>query len=587
MNLADSPFQKGRYMKVPKGTILISPWGHSQDKTETTSREAIVEISDVALPNPNGKLTDEEKATRAQRLEAIDAALGAKRLALSHEVHYPAQTFGAGTPNAYTRPAYTSVEIHPDNRQAWQDAWRESRKAEKAVTEEYKALGVSRFTPDDVMVGWSKGKKWASARDLQIAEKPEARKKQPKVNIRQQMVDKSRWKFTQDVDIYYGMANPVFDKHIADWDKANPRPERPIASHNVYSNDAEYADWKAKDDAFTAAWEAHHQARADMRAAAEANIGEFTPVLYRKIKAGEVFTVCGKFNTYFHPHGWSGQKYGNTAIVQFDGEDKVVGLEYSMIKDFIEAEAVPTVDVWVLRHKPTGTYYKGPDFSKGNYRWKDHYEDGNGIDYQEMVDTFMKGKKWDNLGRAKTSILTITGYYQDLPGADESLPEWGGGAKTFHMTDDWELVKFDKLARREIGPVDDFHDWFKNSWRLRSLTVQFGSSVRTAYKALEKANLLESQKGMIVFTETDEDKLSNVGAYGDKTAVSEEELDLIDAAIASANMKKGTFKKAVDHKSVAVTFPSKGAAMLFKLAYSGQLKTTVLDLETLTEAVDD
>jgi hypothetical protein len=190
------------------------------------------------------------------------------------------------------------------------------------------------------------------------------------------------------------------------------------------------------------------------------------------------------------------------------------------------------------------------------------------------------------LGRAKTSILTMTGYYKDLPGADESLPEWGGGGKTFNMTSDWELVKFDKLGRKEIGPVADFHEWFATSWRLRALTVQFGSSVRTAYKALEKANLLDTQKGMIVFTETDEDKLDNAGVYGDKSAISKEEQELINQAIESTKMKKGTYKKATDIKSVAVSFPTKGAAMMFKLAYNGKLKSHVLDLETLTEAVD-
>ena len=588
MNLADSPFQKGRYMKVPKGTTLISRWGH-RSEVETTSREVIVEISDVTLPEPDNMLTDAEKAERQRRLEVIAHDSDAKRQALSHDVQYPAETFNPGTPHAYTRPAYTRSEIRPENEQAYKALWRATRKAENDVAEEYKKLGESRFTPGDVRVGWASNNKWAEARNLQIAEKPEARKKQPKVNIRQQMVDKSRWKFTQDVDIYYGAPNPVFDKHIADWDKANPRPERPPYSGRNMT-DAEYAAWKAKDDAFNAAWQKYNEDRQAMRTAAEKSIGEYQPVLYRSIKAGEVFTVRGKFNGWFNPHGWHGQRYTNTAEVQFDGEDKLVGLEYSMIKDYIEAESVPTVDVWVLRHKPTGTYYKAPDYSKGNYRWKNHYEEDanedNGVDYQEMAETFMKGKKWDNLGRAKTSILTMTGYYDGLPGADQSLPEWGGGGKTFHMTDDWELVKFDKLGRQEIGPVADFHDWFKNSWRLRALTVQFGSSVRTAYKALEKANLLDSQKGMIVFTETDEDKLDNVGVYGDKTAVSKEEQELIDVAIAATKAKKGSFKKATDHKSVAVSFPNKGAAMMFKLAYNGRLKTNIIDLETLTEAVD-
>jgi hypothetical protein len=589
MKLADSPFQKGLYARVPKGTPLVSRWGHQRDKTETTNREVVVEISDVALPAPDTMLSEEEKAERTRRLSEIARDFDDKRQALSHDVEYPSQTINPGTPHAYTRPAYTRSEIRPENEAAYQKLWKAMSEADNEVIDEYKKLGESRFSPDDVLVGWSSNNKWAEAKNLEIAEKPESRKKQPKVNIRQQMVDKSRWKFTHDVDIYYGAPNPVFNRHIAAWDKANPRPERPPnIPHNA--SEAAYQDWEIKEAAFSAAWQKHGEDRQAMRQAAEKSLGEYTPVLYRSIKAGEVFTVQGKFNTYFHPHGWHGQKYTNTAVVQFDGESEILGLEYSMIKDFIELESIPTVDVWVLRYKPSGAYYKAPDYRKGNFRWKNHYEDDanddKSVDYQEMVDTFMKGKKWDNLGRAKTSILMMTGYYDGLPGAGESLPEWGSGGKTFHMTEDWELVQFDKLGRQEIGPVADFHKWFKRSWELRELTVKYGSSVRTAYQALEKANLLDSQKGMVVFTETDEEKLDNAGYHGDKTAISDEEKALIDAAIASTQMKKGTFKKAVDIKSVAVTFPNKGAAMMFKLAYNGKLKTTILDLETLTEAVD-
>jgi hypothetical protein len=567
MDLTDSPFRKGLYMKVPKGTPLISRWyGTSK---ETTSKEVIVEISDVALPSAEDMLTQQEKDERQRRIGALQEEFETLRKSLSHKVHYPATTHSRGG-QTWTQQAYDRWEILPEKEKEFEKAWKADNKAQHAIHDEYTKLGESRYTPDDVLVGWSKNNKWAQARHLEIAEKPEARKKQPKVNLRQQMVDKSRWKFTQDVDIYYGAPNGAYHAHIDKWDKANPRPDHNHCDNNAHQN-----------------W---YTAREAMRKNAQETLGEYTPKLYRSIKAGEIFTVRGKFNTYFNPNGWHGQRYGNVAEVQFDGEDKLVGLEYSMIKDFIEAESIPTVDVWCLRHKPTGRFYLAPDYSKGNYRWKNHYEEDanedNGVDHQEMVDTFMKGKKWDNLGKAKTSILMMTGYYDGLPGADESLPEWGGGGKTFHMTEDWELVKFDKLARQEIGPVEDFHDWFKRSWELRELTVKYGSSVRTAYKALEKANLLDSQKGMVVFTETDEEKLDNVGYHGDTTAISKEEQALIDAAIKSTQMKKGTYKKATDFRSVAVTFPNKGAAMMFKLAYNGKLKTTILDLETLKEAVD-
>jgi hypothetical protein len=562
MDLNSSPFQKGLYVKVPKGTPLINRWNGTS--TGVTSKEVTVEISHTALPNAETMLTQVEKDERERRQEELRNELEKIQLSLSHKVHYPARQVNNGRGGTYTYDAYDRMEIIPEKEEEWSAAWQANHKADSAIREEYIKLGESRFTPDDVIVFWTNDNKAAFAKHLQLAEKPEARKKQPKVNLRQQMVNKSRWKFAQDVDIMYGAENPKYKAALTEWKDANPCPSntRTDAEYKVYHQ-----------------WHQDHLAKMEEL---KESLGEYTPTLYRSIKAGEIFTVCGKFHTYFMPYGYYGEKYTNAAVALFDGEKNAVCLEYSHIKDYIEAESIPTVDVWVLRHKPTQTYYKASNYN----RWEENGDQPFDVNDQEMVDTFMKGKKWDNLGRAKTSILSMTGYYVDLPGSDEAMPEWDQGGKTFNLDEDWELVKFDKLARKEIGPVEDFHEWFKRTWELRALTVKFGSSVRTCYKALEKANLLDSQKGMVVFTETNEDKLDAIGYHGDKTAITPEEKQLIASAVASLKLKKGTFKQAVDHKSLAVSFANKSAALMFKLAYQGNLKVTALDLETLKEEVD-
>lgn len=595
MQLSDSPFQKGLYIKVPKGTPLISRWGHDT-KGETTSRAVVVEISDTALPNADTMLTEAEKDARRNRLQALAEDIHQKREDIFIDVHYPARTVANRFGHTASYPAYTRPEPDPARKDEWNQLWEENRLAEIAVHDEYKALGESRIQPHDVMVGWSKDTRWTLARNVTLAEKPEVRKAQPKVNIRQQMVDKSRWKFTQDVDIYYGEANPAYHQHTKAWDKANPRPDRQHRHVGSNATPAQYAAYQAQENAFAALWKQWNQDRSDMVEAAQKSIGEYRPVLYRSIKAGEIFTVDGKFSSYFHPHGLYGQKYGNTAIVVFDGETGTVGLEYSMIKDFIEAESIPVVKAYVLRHRESGRYYltSYPDEAKSEANRQAIIATGVQVKKYERVtlyspelaDTFMKGKKWDNLGKAKTSILMMTGYYEGLPGADEALPEWhgGGASMTREELEEFDLVEFNKLDRSEVGVVADFKTWFKRAWELRELTVRYGSSVRTTYKALEKANLLDSQKGMIVFTVMDEAKLDNVGYWGDKTALTDEDKKEIE--LATASMTKGTFKKAVDHKSMAVSFPNKGAAMMFKLSYNGSLKISVLDLEEMKEAVN-
>lgn len=570
MNLKDSPFQKGLYMRVPKGTPLLSRWGH--DKTEElTKRDVIVEISGTALPNSDQMLTVQELRDRDARQRALHMQQGEEQDAISIDVHYPPVTYPAsrGQP-AWTQEGYTRRQVDPAREAEWEAMWKRFRAEDEAIVKEYSALGYSRYSQEEVLVGWSKDNNWTKAKYLELAEKPEARKKEPKVNLRQQMVPKSRWEFTQDVDIYYGAPNPAYNKIVDDWDKANPRPVNPHGR----MTDAQQQAWQAT-------WQAHGQARHDMQVAAKKAVGEYTPTLYRSIKAGDVFEITDKFSSYWNPYGWAGEKYGNSAVVTFDGESGSQMLEYSMIKDAIKAVSIPTVKAFVLRHKTTGQFYK-------TYEYDGYHKEGQPYKL-EYGDTFMKGKRWDNLGKAKTSILMMTGYYENLPGADAALPEWGGGgaSMTKEQLEEFDLVEFDKLSRKEVGIVPEFAEWFKRSWELRALTVKYGSSVRTAYKALEKSKLLDTQKGMAVFTVTDQDDIDNIGYYSDdKTAVTAEEQANIDTAIASTMMKKGTYKKATDHKSVAVTFPSKGAAMMFKLAYFGKLKVTILDLETLTEAVD-
>jgi hypothetical protein len=559
MDIDDSPFKKGLYMKVPKGTPLINRWYGTS--SSNTSKDVVVEISDVFLPSHTFGLTEAEIAECKSKEQDYQIQIRDLFDQMATLVQFPARTIQAtGRSPAYTYPAYTQSVIAEENKAEWEAADTALRKACQQMFQDYKELGESRLTLDDVLVSWSKGDKTTQAKYVQLAEKPEARKKQPKVNLRQQMVPNSRWRITSDVDIMYGAPNPAYHAAVKAWDAANPRP---TVVHNNSTSPTANQVW--------------HQAYLANKENLSNTLGEYIPTLYKSLKAGQEFVVTDKFNTYFMPHGWNGERYTNVAPVLFDGETTKVGLEYSHIKDHIEMVSCPTVDVWVLRYKPTGMYYQTSGYHA-------HGRTEFGVDQQEMVDTFMKGKKWDNLGRAKTSILMMTGYYDNLPGADESIPEWSGGGKSFDMTIDWELVKFDKLARKELGPVDDFHDWFNNSWRLRELTVRFGSSVRTTYKALEKSKLLDSQKGMAVFTVTDEDKLDL--SWGERSALTDTDLAEINSAIASIGAKKGSYKQAKDHKSVAVSFESSGAALMFKLAYRGDLQVSVIDLESMKEAVN-
>ena len=536
--------EAGDWIKVPKGTHLMKDYtkGNYGEGKAPTSRDVIVQVSAV---------TD------------ISDYYLRSLLSLQDFSDYQAELRKFPHPNTYGGRDGQFTD--------------ETRERDRAGQATALAVALTKIPGGATkMVHWSNDKKAALDIAVEKVEAPAPRKKaEPKINKRQQMVNKSRWKFTETRDILGIIENPTFWPAIHTVN-ADPKMKRPDWDHN---------DRDASQKAHTA-YEAKRQAAID----ALCPEGQYIEAVIYQAKQDEVFEVDGKFFT-----SYSGNNGALFSAKLADGTKKT--FPYKSVEPYIEAESIPTVDVYVLRNKATGEFYKSSEYNEEATEAAQEEAKAKGAKLYGIwhecavydpvtVETFMKAKHFDGLGRAKTQILMMTGYYDGLPGADESLPEWAGGSGFKMSTDEWELVHFDKLARKEVGIVEDFAEWYKRSWELRELTVKFGSSVRTAYKALEKANLLDTQKGMVVFTETDEDKLDNAGYYGDKTAISDEEKALIDAAIASTKMKKGTFKKAVDIKSVAVSFPNKGAAMMFKLAYNGKLKTTILDLETLKEAVD-
>lgn len=517
--------KKGDWIKVPKGSHLMRDYGkgHYGEGEKPTSRDVTVQVSEVV------KL----------------------------DIYYAREHGDPELFKAYDKVRFGNPYANTYGRDITEEMREQARANIEAAADA--ALASIPGQPKN-LICWSNGNKAVMDTVPELVPAPPPKKKAVvKVNKRQMMVPGSRWKVTEDVTIRYQHANPVVIQGEADWEAANPRPGY---NHGTMDDDMAW-----RDRLF-----AERQRLRDLH-------GEFVMQDHLFFKAGDILKVDGKFLSSWNPGTSYFTPYiSNVVPMILEGKLKTArGVEYKQIEPFIEAEEIPTVKAFVLRYKPTGLFYKANDWERD--KWVDKSVNG-----QQMVDTFMKGKKWDNLGKAKTSILMMTGYYDGLPGADEALPDWSGGGSTFDMTDDWELVEFDKLARKEVGVVSEFQEWFKRSWELRALTVKYGSAVRTVYKALEKSGKLDDQKGMVVFTVTDEDALDQVGYWDKKTALTDE--DKAEIELATASMKKGSFKKAIDHKSMAVSFTNKSSALMFKLSYAGKLKLTVLDLEEMKEAVD-
>ena len=455
------------------------------------------------------------------------------------------------------------------------------------------------------IVSWGNNK-YALIKGVERTEAPAPRKvSEPKVNLRQQMVAKSRWKFTQDHDIKVQITNPERGKEMDVWEKANPHPKQP-PEKRVMLHGRPAIIMPSNNDPI---WAAYYDAREKWDAAREVerkaiharHTAEVDHVLF-SVKAGDIFEVTGKFTTY----ATLGREWlkGQFCPVKFDG-GKVTKLPYSDIKDVIEADTIPTVDIYVFRDKDTGLFMQTYPYGNSVYEW-DRDDKGEFIThpvhghrmggyyvYQgmknkpEMTDKFMKAKHFDSMGRLKTSILQATGYYDGLntDAIDNSRGYDTSYEKQMDLPENWEVVKFDKLARKEVEVID-IQAWYKRAYELRELTLRFGSSVRTVYKDLEKRDELDAQKGVIVFTVPQAQKDEGLD-YDDKTAFTKEQLESIDDLIERLGMKKGSFRRGKDAFTQSISFKDKGTALMAKLSYSGNLKISVLDLETLKEAVDD
>lgn len=520
-------FKNGDWVKIPKGTPVKQ---HHYGDYNPSSRDVVVQPSVHEIYGwRHSVLTEDDR--EAWHLESV-------------ENRGPADQ----------DPHITGVNWSAERAEEW-------RKGELAIEAKYKAIATERAGGTLDELHWGEGK-ICSAQYGVLAEAPAPRKKsEPKINKRQQMVKGSKWKLTEDVDLTFNISNPAIEVAMNVWDSKNPRSS---PTHQ--------------------AWYANRQAE---RKRLENTIGKYIVKTIRNCKTGEVFTVTQKFRTY-SPYDIMDKTAGAVAIIQFDGDADEIAARYKQLEPLIEADAIPTVDVYVLRNKTTGLYFKSTEYNEAKTKaaqkakgtkwgiWHEH-----AVYDAIFVDNFMKAKHYDAISRAKSSILEATGYYYELPGS-ENLPEWMGHAASFDFTQDYELVKFDKLGRKEVETID-LWDWYQNAWRLRELTVKYGSSVRSCYKELEKKNLLDEQSGVIVFTAS-EDAVDR--AYGDRSALTDEDREEINRAITVAGLKKGKYKRGEDHKSVAVSFPNKGAALMFKLSYGGTLKATVIDLQEMKEVVE-
>ena len=195
------------------------------------------------------------------------------------------------------------------------------------------------------------------------------------------------------------------------------------------------------------------------------------------------------------------------------------------------------------------------------------------LEYSEKLS---KAKKFNRLSDVRTHALVQSGYYDDLPSAWGDVPDWMCGSKSFDIPDTWEIVKIDKLTKDEMDRVE-LIDTFKRSWRLRELTVKYGSAVRQVYSDLEKKGKLAEYSAMMYFSVKDNDKYRyDYELTEEEKAGVQEMIDRFDKTDLKAHKTKTGF---------AIAVKDDGTAAMARLMYTGKLDCGIVNFSTMREVV--
>lgn len=272
---------------------------------------------------------------------------------------------------------------------------------------------------------------------------------------------------------------------------------------------------------------------------------------------GTEFTVDGKFTTY-----GPGYAHGLWLPVKLDGDVKATLLQLSDLKDSIElVKGVAPVEVFYIYDTATKQYYAGSSFINHN------------TDYTIVYKPTPAGAKvFKRLADVRLHLLSMSGYYYDLPQSWGGVPEWMSGPKAFDIPETWVVHKVDKITKTPIS-TDELIDTFNKSWRFRQLTVKYGSAVRQLYSHLEKKKKLDNYSSIVTFIPKGQDGLSQA------------EFDRIVESLSGFN-KTQIMDLASKCQYAAATIDVQ-TAMMLKLSYTGDLDMVIIDLITMTEQLDN
>lgn len=401
------------------------------------------------------------------------------------------------------------------------------------LTELLRAVAEAEIGSKDFrVVRWST--KWCALAHVKPAPAPQ--RKEPQLSVKQKMVKGSRWAFAGDHQLLHNVENPAYWPAVHAFHAQNPKPMNgQPPGKGTFTNMHDYLT--------------HH------------GVTEYIKQPWAQVKNGEEFTVTGKHRT-------GSYRSNHPLYVPIDFRGKEVWAALDVIKDVVQELEIPVVKIFTLRDSQTGKLFR--DFAG---MWSDSNRQ------PELVTDFKKAKRFEDMNRLRLYVMGFTGYYDGLPGAD-NMPDWAGGAKVMDLPPTWEAGVYDKHTKQLLETIP-LRDWYDQLWRLRALTVKFGSPVRTLYKTIESKGELDKYKGMLVIRMPTHDNKYRGPQYEDE--ISPEDAAAMADLVDNLGLKRGTYRRAKDNYGVAVAFESASVALMAKLKYQGNLRLNVINLDNMQE----
>jgi hypothetical protein len=287
------------------------------------------------------------------------------------------------------------------------------------------------------------------------------------------------------------------------------------------------------------------------------NSWDYERYLYTTLHAGDVITIRGKFSRLYNGEGF------NVPVKLQDGFEAYIHFDdlKAIVKQVGEVEIIPE---YLIFDTAEQKYYAGSEY---------HYDaNHNRSDTLLYVEKLSKARKFKRLGDARAHVLVQSGYYDGLPG-EENLPDWM--RKCFDPPETWEIHEINKLTKLVARKIE-LNDTFKRTWRLRALTLQYGSAVRAVFSDLEKKNKLDDFSAVLVFAK----KKSN-NQYYDDFELTDAEKDEITESI--SNIDKKDIKSSKSYGAHAFAIKDSSTGVMIRLCYSGELECKVIDLQLMAE----